>query len=152
MRRGQAILVVVLGALAPVPAGAQEFFRCTSPDGKVTYQQAPCAKTESQSRIDATPANTDYDPAQREKILKQGEEAGRRLEERAAREREEARLREEARQREEQREREAQEREAAREAPVYVIGGPGYAPRPPLPRPLPPARPKPSPPPPSYRP
>ena len=152
MRSGQTILAVVVGVLATVTVGAQEFFRCTAPDGKVTYQQAPCAQTDTQSRIDATPANPDYDPAQREQILKQGEEAGRRLEERAAREREEARRREEARQREAQREREAQEREAAREAPVYVIGGPGYAPRPPLPRPLPPARPKPAPPPPTVRP
>ncbi len=152
MRRVETILVLALAAMPGMPARAQEVFRCTASDGKVTYQQAPCAQTETQSRIDATPANTDYDPAQREQILKQGEEAGRRLEERAAREREEARQREETRQREAQREREAQEREAAREAPVYVIGGPGYAPRPPLPRPLPPARPKPSPPPPSYRP
>ena len=109
----------------------------------LTYQQAPCPETQTQSRIDATPANTDYDPAQRESVLKQGEEAGRRLEERAAKEREEARLREEARQREAQREREAQEREAAREMPVYVIGGPAYLPPRPLPRPLPPARPQP---------
>ncbi len=152
MRHVATILLLALATLPGTPARAQEFFRCTAPDGKVTYQQAPCARTDTQSRIDATPANPDYDPAQREQILKQGEEAGRRLEERAAREREEARRREEARQREAQREREAQEREAAREAPVYVIGGPGYAPRPPLPRPLPPARPKPAPPPPTVRP
>jgi hypothetical protein len=143
--RHEAIVVVALGTLAGAPAAAQEFFRCTSSDGKVTYQQAPCPKTDAQTRIDATPANTDYDPAKREQILKQGEEATRRLEERAAKEREEARLREEARQREAQREREAMEREAAREMPVYVIGGAEYAPWPPLPRPSPPAKPPPRP-------
>jgi hypothetical protein len=134
---------MALAILAPAAADAQDVFRCTAPDGRVTYQQAPCPKADEGRRIDATPANTDYDPAQRERLLKEGEEAGRRLEERAARDREEARLREEARQREAQLEREAQEREAARDAPVYVIGGPGYRPYPP--RPVPPARPQPRP-------
>jgi len=135
---------MALATMAAAPVAAQEVFRCTSPDGKVTYQQAPCPKTGEERRIDATPANTDYDPAQRERVLKQGEEAGKRLEERAAREREEARLRAEEREREARREREAQEREAARETPVYILGWPGNAARP-LPRPVPPSRPQPRP-------
>jgi hypothetical protein len=142
------IAAMALAAFAVTPALPQEFFRCTAPDGRVTYQQAPCASAEAERRIDATPANTDYDPAQRERLLREGEEAGRRLEERAAREREEARLRQEQRERDAQRERETQAREAAREEPVYVIGGPGYfpPPRPPL-RPTPlPRPPSPSPP------
>ena len=93
------------------PAAAQEFFRCTSADGKVTYQEAPCPQTHQERRIDATPANTDFDASKRELILKQGEEAGKRLEERAAREAEEVRRRREEREREERLEREAQERE-----------------------------------------
>jgi len=143
MRPLARILVAALAAAVAPVAPAQEFFRCTSPEGKVTYQQAPCPKSDSERRIDATPANPDYDPAQRERVLRQGEEAGRRLEERAAREREEARLREEARQREEQREREAREREAAREAPAYLYVWPGYGQRPRPPRPPPSPRPQP---------
>jgi hypothetical protein len=144
MRQLTGVLATMLAAAIAAPVGGQEFFRCTSADGKVTYQQAPCSKADQERRIDATPANTDYDPAQRERVLKQGEEASRRLEERAAREREEARLREEARRREEQREREAQEREAAREAPAYIYAWPGYGQRPvrPLPAPKPQPRPK----------
>lgn len=142
--RPRGLLLVALATMAAARVPAQEVFRCTSPDGKVTYQQAPCPKTGEERRIDATPANTDYDPAQRERVLKQGEEAGKRLEERAAREREEARLRAEEREREARREREAQEREAARETPVYILGWPGSAARP-LPRPVPPARPQPRP-------
>jgi hypothetical protein len=145
MTRLEGIVAFAVGALVAAPTAAQEFFRCTSPDGKVTYQQAPCPKADAERRIDATPANTDYDPAQRERVLKQGEEASRRLEERAAREREEARLREEERRREEQREREAQAREAAREVPAYFYPWPGMGAGSRPPRPLPPARPQPLP-------
>ena len=137
-------------ACAALPAGAQEFFRCTSPDGKVTYQQAPCPKADESRKVDATPANPDYDPSQREKVLKQGEEAQRRLDERAKREAEEERRRREEREREEERarklEREAQEREAAREVyvPYWLPGTRPLPPRPP-PRPRPQPLPVPSP-------
>jgi sRNA-binding protein len=110
----------------------------------VTYQQAPCAKTDESRKVDASPANPDYDPSQREKVLKQGEEAQRRLDERAKREAEEERKRREAREREEEaarrREREAQERESAREVyvPYWLPGNRPLPPRPvPKPRPLP---------------
>ncbi len=125
--------------LADVPAAAQQFYRCTSPDGKVTYQQAPCPKSDEERKVDATPANTDVDMSQREELLRKGDEAGRRLEERAAREAEEARLR---REREERLEREAVEREAMRE-PVIIYGGwparpvQPVGPRPPRPAPRP---------------
>jgi hypothetical protein len=131
--------LAVLAALAAAPAAAQPVFRCTSPDGKVTYQQAPCPKTDQERKVDATPANTDFDPAQRDELLRKGEEAGRRLEERAAREAEEARLR---REKEERLEREALEREAARDEPVVVYGGRlnrPVQPTPPRPRPPQPA-------------
>jgi len=133
------IIILALGG----PATAQEAFRCTSADGKVTYQQAPCPKTDQERRIDATPANPDYDMSKREQLLKQGDEAGKRLEERAAREAEEVRRRQEVREREERLEREAQEREAQRD-PVIIDGVwpyPPIKPRPPrpvAPRPLPP--------------
>jgi Skp family chaperone for outer membrane proteins len=116
-------LAAVGGTLAGMPAAAQEFFRCTTPDGKVTYQQAPCAKTDEQRKVDATPANTDYDASKREEVLRKGEEAGKRLEERAAKEAEERRLREEQRERERKAEEEAQRREAAREGDVVIYGG-----------------------------
>lgn len=135
MKAAGTLLAVALGATCAT-AQAQEFFRCTSPDGKVTYQQKPCEKADEQRRIDATPANTDFDPSKREELLKKGEEAGKRLEARAA---EEERLRREAREREERLEREAQEREAARE-PAIIYAWPVH--RPPS-RPPPPPRPAP---------
>jgi membrane protein involved in colicin uptake len=142
-RAAWAAIGLVLGAIMAAPASAQEVFRCTSPEGKVTYQQAPCPKIDEGRKIDATPANPDYDPSQRDRVLKQGEEAQRRLDDRAAREAEEERKRRAEREREEerarQREREAQEREEAREvyAPYWIHGTP------PPPRPTPPPRPQP---------
>ncbi len=132
-------------ALAAAPAMAQQFYRCTSPDGKVTYQQAPCPKADDERKVDATPANTDYDPSKRDEILRKGEEAQKRLDERAAREAEEARLRQERLDRERQLEREALEREAARDQPVIIYGGwPNRPVQPGPPRPMPP-RPQPKP-------
>jgi hypothetical protein len=141
MRAPAATLAGLLPLFACASADAQEFFRCTGADGRVTYQQAPCPKGVGEQRIDATPANTDYDPGQRQRILEKGEEAGRRLE---AREAEEAKRRREAREREERLEREAQEREAARE-PALIYGWPVYRPAPPPPRPPRPAGPPPGP-------
>jgi len=131
--------LLAFSALGAAPVAPQQFYRCTSPDGKVTYQQAPCPKSDEERKVDATPANTDVDMSQREELLRKGEEAGKRLEERAAREAEEARRR---REREEQLEREALEREAMRE-PVIIYGGwparpvQPIAPRPPRPAPRP---------------
>ncbi len=132
-------------ALAAAPAMSQQFYRCTSPDGKVTYQQAPCPKADDERKVDATPANTDYDPSKRDEILRKGEEAQKRLDERAAREAEEARLRQERLDRERRLEREALEREAARDQPVIIYGGwPNRPVQPGPPRPMPP-RPQPKP-------
>jgi len=141
VRAPHALLAGLLPLCAVAPAGAQEVFRCTGADGRVTYQQAPCPKGVGEQRIDATPANPDYDPGQRQRILEQGEEAGRRLE---AREAEEAKRRREAREREERLEREAQEREAARE-PAVIYGWPVYRPVQPPPRPPRPSTPPPVP-------
>ena len=118
--------------------GAQETYRCTSPDGKVTYQQAPCPAANEERKVDVTPANTTVDPGKRDELLKKGEEAGRKLEARAAQEEAERQRRAEQRARDEQREREAQEREEARE----VYAAPNWrSPR--YPWPLPPAPPRP---------
>ncbi len=133
--------VALCASLVAWPGAAQETFRCTSPEGKVTYQQTPCPKSSDQRKVDTTPANTDFDPAARDKLLKQGEEAGKRLEARAAQEEAERRRRAEERAREEQREREAQAREEARDAPAYIYVPPGHRPPnnpwPAPPRPLP---------------
>jgi hypothetical protein len=134
VRARSALLAGLLPLCAGASADAQEVFRCTGADGRVTYQQAPCPKGADEQRIDATPANPDYDPGQRQRILEQGEEAGRKLE---AREAEEAKRRREAREREERLEREAQEREAARE-PAVIYGWPVHRPVQPPPRPTPP--------------
>lgn len=131
MKGPGASLVLALGVLAGAPATAQDLYRCTSPEGKVTYQQAPCPKADEQRKVDAPPASPDFDPAKREELLRKGDEAGKRLEARAA---EEERLRREAREREERLEREAQEREAARE-PAIIYGWP-------VNRPVAPARPQ----------
>ena len=136
-------LLLILAALA-ADAGAQEFFRCTAPDGKVTYQQAPCPKASTETKVDATPANTDYDASKREEILRKGDEAGKKLEARAAKEEEERRKRAEQRALDQQREREAQAREEAREYPYYSNWPAGqrppwggYDPKPPGTRPTP---------------
>lgn len=145
------ILLACIAGFAPWVA-AQEVFRCTGPDGKVTYQQTACPKTADEKKVDATPANTNYDPSGREQLLKAGDEAGKRLEARAAAEEAERKRRAEERERDEQREREAQAREDARE-PQYIYSGPPYGwhvrppypppgprPQPPRPTPLPSGR------------
>lgn len=134
---------IALAAAAVLgPAGAQQAFRCTDAQGRVTYQESPCPTSASERKVDTTPANPDYDPAQRDRVLKQGEEAQRRLDEREARDEAERKRRQEEREREEKREREMREREAAREAvPVYYWPGNLSGNRPVVP----PARPKPLP-------
>lgn len=125
-------------AMLPAAGWAQEVFRCTTPDGKVTYQQSPCPKAAEERKVDATPANTDFDPSQRERLLKQGDEAGKRLEARAADEEADRRRRQEARDRDEQRERETLAREEARNTPQYIYAyPPGGGLRPPYPPPGP---------------
>ena len=131
-------LLGVLGlALASSPSWAQEVFRCTAADGKVTYQQTPCPKEAEARKVDTTPANSDFDPGQRERLLKAGDEAGKRLEARAAADEADRKRREEARERDAQREREAQAREEAREPQYIYSGPPGGWGRPPYPAPGP---------------
>lgn len=110
-------LAAALGAASV--AFAQDAYRCTSPEGKVTYQQSPCPGTNEERKVDMTPANTTIDLGKRDELLKKGDEAGRKLEARAAEEDAARQRRAEERAREEQREREAQQREEARE--VYAV-------------------------------
>jgi len=145
VRARAATIAWSLAALA-VPAGAQQAYRCTDAEGRVTYQERPCPSTASERKVDTTPANTDFDPAQRERLLKQGEEAQRRLEERVATEEAERQRQRELREREAQREREAIAREEARESAV-IFYGPGQQPVlvPPRPKPRPKPLPAPAP-------
>ena len=130
------------GGLAASPTLAQETYRCTSADGKVTYQQSPCPGAAEERKVDVTPANTTIDLGKRDEILRKGEEAGRKLEARAAEEEAARKRRAEQLARDEQREREAREREEARE----VYSG-QYWGRPNNPWPVPPgSRPIPRPP------
>ncbi len=140
--RALATGIALAATLGFGPAPAQQAYRCTDGEGRVTYQERPCPTSASERKVDTTPANPDYDPAQRERVLKQGEEAQRRLEERAAREEAERKRRLAERELEEKREREMREREEAREAvPAYYWPGSlsGHRPAvpPPRPRPLP---------------
>ena len=136
MRRALLLGLAVLGA----DVGAQEVFRCSAPDGKVTYQQAPCPTSSAETKVDATPANTGYDPSKREQILREGAEAGKKLEARAAAEAEAQRKRAEQRALDEERLRQAEAREEAREYPLYNAwpagtrpAWGGWTPRPPTP-------------------
>ena len=123
--------------LATSLACAQQTYRCTAPDGKVTYQQAPCPAAAGERKVDVTPANPTIDPGKRDEILRKGEEAGKRLEARAAEEEAARQRRAEQLARDEQREREAKEREEAREVYSGTYWGPPNRPWPPGSRPAP---------------
>ena len=139
MRARAATIAWSLAALAGA-ADAQQAYRCTDAEGRVTYQEHPCPSAASERKVDTTPANTDFDPAQRERLLRQGEEAQRRREERVAVEEAERQRQRERREREAQLEREAAAREEAREGAVIVYGPnrqPIVVPPRPKPRPKP---------------
>ncbi|HEX4762863.1 MAG TPA: DUF4124 domain-containing protein [Usitatibacter sp.] len=139
------IWIAAAGLLAS-DALAQEAFRCSAPDGHVTYQQTPCPTSNEQRKVDVTPANTTVDPGKRDEILKKGDEAGKRLEARAAADEAERKRRAAERERDEQRERETQAQEESREVYATPYGRyPRYPwPVPPNPNPRPP-RPVPAP-------
>jgi len=148
VRSPAATIALAIASLAG-PAGAQQAYRCTDAEGRVTYQERPCPSAASERKVDTTPANTDHDPSQRERVLKQGEEAQRRLEERNAREEAERQRQREIREKEEQREKEMLAREEARESAVIVYGSgrqPIVVPSRPKPRPNPLPAPAPRPP------
>ena len=51
--RHHAILLATLLVAASAPAAtAQSLFKCTAPDGRVTYQETPCTGERSQRRLD----------------------------------------------------------------------------------------------------
>lgn len=107
MKRARAFLLPALLALAPAGAAAQALYKCTGADGRVTYQEVPCAVDRAQKRLDGGQADRDAAEARRQ--LEQEAYRGNGLAggfAREAREREAARWRErEARAREEHRRR-----------------------------------------------
>ena len=132
-----AVLAAVLAGAASL-ACAQETYRCTSADGKVSYQQSPCPQASEERKVDVTPANTTIDLGKRDELLKKGEEAGKKLEARAAEDEAERKRRAEQRARDEQRERETQQREEARD----IYASPNWR-SPNSPWPFPPTPPRP---------
>ena len=96
MRRFSAGMAPLLLALAAPGAVAQALYKCIAPDGRITYQETPCAADRSQKRLDTPkPASRDEEDARRQlegEALWGNELAGRFA--RDARERESARQRE----------------------------------------------------------
>lgn len=122
MNRRLIFLPFALLGPACLAAPAQDVYKCTGADGRVTYQQARCATSDEERRVDASPANPDYDLSTRDRTLKLEEELDRRLQARAAADSAERKDREER----DARERlvAAQEvRAKAAEQPVYVVPG-----------------------------
>lgn len=120
MRRARATPAILLAAFAALPAAAQTLYKCTGPDGRVTYQETPCTGTGSQKRLDAPrPPSREEEEARR--LLEHESMWGDELAGRFARE---AREREIARQREREtwaREERARRQRELAERPVEEI-------------------------------
>jgi len=84
MNRRSIFLPMALLAPVCLAAPAQDVYKCTGADGRVTYQQARCATSDEERRVDVSPANPDYDLSSRDRTLKLEEELDRRLQARAA--------------------------------------------------------------------
>lgn len=69
----------LMAALLVLPASAG-IFRCTSPDGAVTYQQSACPASDAPRVIDAPASYPDVDPAERRRLFEREAELDRRLE------------------------------------------------------------------------
>ena len=108
MKRASALLLPALLARVPAEVAAQSLYKCTAADGRVTYQETPCAGDRSQRRLD-NPRPPSPDEVQARRMLELEAMWGSELADRFARdarEREAARWRErEARAREEHRRR-----------------------------------------------
>ena len=122
MNRRLIFLPLALLAPACLAAPEQDVYKCTGADGRVTYQQARCATSDEERRVDVSPANPDYDLSSRDRTLKLEEELDRRLQARAAAD---------SAERKEREERDARERLVAAqelraktaEAPAYIVPG-----------------------------
>jgi hypothetical protein len=61
-------LFFALALAAALDAPAQQIFKCTSADGKVTYQETPCVGPRLQKRVDIMPSETPEDVAARRSL------------------------------------------------------------------------------------
>lgn len=90
----RAAALAALAAALATPAGA-EIFRCTSPDGAVSYQQAACPASSAARVVDVPSSYPNADPAQRQQLFAREAALDRRLEAQRERESREAIARDE---------------------------------------------------------
>lgn len=81
--------LAALAAALAMPAGA-EIFRCTSPRGDVSYQQAACPAMSASRVVDVPSSYPNADPMQRQQLFEREAALDRRLEARRERETREA--------------------------------------------------------------
>lgn len=68
MRVRQTLLLMGLAAAA-VQAGAAAIYRCTAPDGAVTYQETACAGEATGAPVNIPSAYPDFNVVERDRIL-----------------------------------------------------------------------------------
>ena len=88
-RRARLAGLAALAAVLALPAGA-EIFRCTSPAGAVSYQQAACPDSNASRVVDVPSSYPGIDPSQRRQLFAREAALDRRLEARRERESREA--------------------------------------------------------------
>ena len=88
-RRARLAGLAALAAVLALPAAA-EIFRCTSPGGAVSYQQAACPESNASRVVDVPLSYPNADPAQRQQLFAREAALDRRLEARRERESREA--------------------------------------------------------------
>jgi hypothetical protein len=88
-RRERLAGLAALAAVLALPVGA-EIFRCTSPTGAVSYQQASCPESDVSRVVDVPSSYPNADPAQRRQLFAREAALDRRLEARRERESREA--------------------------------------------------------------
>jgi hypothetical protein len=114
-KRGAILGVGLLLLAAHAAAASAEIFRCTAPDGAVTYQQIPCPSASSERPVDVPASYPGFDPAERERLFDREAALDRRLEARRERESREAIAAQASR---------AQQAKAQASEPAYFLAGP----------------------------
>jgi hypothetical protein len=85
-KREAALGAALLLLAAHAAAASAEIFRCTAPDGAVTYQQIPCPSASSERSVDVATSYPGIDSAERERLFEREAALDRRLEARRERE------------------------------------------------------------------
>ena len=74
-------LAILMLAMAPAAqAASSEIFRCTAPNGSVTYQQFPCATPGAVQAVEIALSFPDPDSAQRDRLCEREAALDKRLE------------------------------------------------------------------------